>query len=521
MGGSASTQGCPWGGVPMVLNDESDVPVMLRRPPEKEEKCGYETVKFKVNHKGLEKISDFESKTFENNGKVWISLCCGDDNYKEVDISLNSQKLAKCYRNGGHSGHIFTTSVRNPSWLKINGNQKAKVIAKYDYSHLELSPFFYVWTKSFQPIRRTVYIRQCQGSNQLILSIYPFKKWNVKLKFKVNNNLKMRYANAKTAADLKRLRSESGKIGAEKRWKETGTTFSLNAKLQYDKDTSGNYTREKKLDLEYKRKYKSIFNLLAKAEGLIGWIMEKTGGKICKASKTTGLGNIPVAFVITPPSIELDLSWESKYKKFKVYEDFDGKIAFSPLIGLKLTVDLLGWIVVAASGAITGGSATPGAVKAYNWIKNKISEGYDGDHLKISGDIYLNLIFSGDLDVEMDPQFKSWGNSNIKGTGKFKVGVKLEGGAYFKGSLTVLEVEFKGKAGAKASGSSGIELKLGARGGTAGLKLLSTLEFKGVTVTYKFYADFGLGSISGGESTSGGDKIVSASTLWDSSFEIV
>jgi len=516
MGNESCTEGCPLL-YTQVVSDEPEVPLMLQGLTEVVEKCGYETVKFKVDHKGLEKSSNFESETYENSGKIWISLCCGDDNYKEVSITLNSQKLSKCYRNGGHTGHIFTTSVRNPSWLKISSDQKAKVIAKYDYSHLELSPLFYVWTKNFQPVRRTVYIRQCQGSNQLIVSVYPFKKWTVKLKFKIDNNLKMRYANAKTAADLKRLRSASGKIGAEKRWKETGTTFSFNAKLEYDKDTSGNYTREKKLDLEYKRKYGAIFNLLTKAEGLIGWIMEKTGGKICKGSKTTGLGSIPVAFVIKPPSIELDLKWESKYKNYKVYEDFDGKIAFSPLIGLELTVDLLGWIIVAASGAITGGSATPGVVKGYNWIKNNINEGYDSKYLKISGDIYLNLIFSGDLDVELDPQFKSRGKANIKGSGNFKAGIKLEGGAYFKGSMTLLEAEF----GAKASGSSGIELKMSARGGSSGLELRSKLQFKGITVTYKFYADFGLGSVSGGESSSGGDKIVKGSTLWNSSFKII
>jgi len=429
---------------------------------------------------------------------------------KELIFKIADYQTDKCFKKGTSYEHdtnvrvIELTPEGKEGPFEYDGKTDVKHKVFSNLSKLRLLPLDYIW-----PINNTTnhfwyHIHSCRYFSDktkasVIVEVYPDIKWTLQFFLNLTNDLSVKWQNF-SPAEHKKMQSKAGKIGAESRWKQKDASFGFSLDAEWNKLSKDSYQSKESFKAQYETKIKKFYDLFSSIGDMSKGITNKTKGTV----RNIGFKNTPVLFAIKPPNIDLKGVWEleraTKNGKLtnKIGTKVDIKFEAKPLIGLEITIDLIGAAIGLAVGAVSGGTAAPGAMKLYNTIKDKLNKGIDlGDDdlgLKANMDIYVDLVISSVISTSIGFSFNTEGDFNpeAKLELKNKLGVELRAGVLVKGEIAIIVVTVKGYFKAHASGKASVTFAHGVNYDDYGLYYQPQLGFDGVDAEYVVVASAGL-----------------------------
>lgn len=467
---------------------------------------------------GRDNIKYKDEKDYENNRRVDISFVFNAHDaqtimYEVVAPSVSTKKNLTidiagfdtkiCFRDSKHKHkkEIYVVDVGQA--IDAGDTKKTFTTPSFNYSvYSDLSqfnalPIQYILPGATTPNQFHLHVHSCRYySNEkrttVLIKVYPDIKWTLSFFLNLTNDLSVKWMNM-DPHEHKELQKKAGKMGAEKRWKqkEASLGFSLKAKWNNDK-------QEKELKYEYETKFKKIYDTFASIGAMSDGITNQAKGKVRSISPK----GIPVSFVVKPPNLELSGNWLLKHPKDNnMIVGTDGTIELkaSPLIGLEMTVDLLGALVFGIAGAVSGGTAAPGVTRLYQEIQGKLKSGIDVGNdnagFKASVDIFMDLIISSTIEVESSFNFNTAGklkDSEFKISSKTKLKIELKVGVKIQGEVSLAVIKAEAYFEASASGSASITFGHGINYDDKGLYYRPALGFDGLDAQYVVTISVGL-----------------------------
>ena len=302
---------------------------------------------------------------------------------------------------------------------------------------------------------------------------------------------------------IKELQKKAGKIGAERRWEQKDATFGLSLKAEWDKSGEGTFTRSKELKSEYETKFKKLYSLFSSVGAMSDGITSGTKGQI----RNIGFKGLPVTFAVKPPNLNIKAIWSLERAKQKnvSFEKIGTKLDLSfnadPLIGLEITIDLLCSAVGLVAGAVSGGTAAPGAVRLYGIIKGKMNTGFDIGNddfgAKFTADVYIDLIISSVIKTAIGFSFNTVsdnGDSKAKLELANTLKIELKAGIWAKAEVNLVIVKAEGYFEVSAKGSASVTFGHGVNYDQKGLMYRPKLGFDGLNAEYVIKGKVGLSS---------------------------
>ncbi|QYS87037.1 hypothetical protein JJC03_03445 [Flavobacterium oreochromis] len=357
------------------------------------------------------------------------------------------------------------------------------------------APLNYIWSRynAFKweesAIHYLVFIHSCryfssEGNNVLLIKVFPDIVWNLKFFLNLTNDLSVKWMNA-SPQDHKKLQEKAGKIGAERRWKQKDVSFGFSIEAKWNENK-----QKAELKKEYETKFKKLYDIFASVGNMADGITNVTKGTFRSISPK----GVPITFEVKPPNLELYGNWllaKPEDNQQLLGTDVLIGLKAAPLIGLNITIDLLGAIIYGVTGALSGGTAAPGVMKLYNEIKGKLKQGIkfgtDEKGFNASVDIYMDLIISNTISFDTNFKFntagkKSGSDFNLKAESKLKVELKV--GIKIKGEAAIVVIKVKAYFEASASASASVTFGHGIKYDDKGLYYRPTLGFDGMDAEY-------------------------------------
>ena len=411
-----------------------------------------------------------------------------------------------CYRDSDkHKPEIIVKSSETKE-LKVSGTSLRFPIHS-TLSTLNPAPLQYIWPKynalnsASSAAVYKAHIHSCRYySNKknatVLIYAYPDIKWTLKFFLNLTNDLSVKWMNM-DPKEHKDLQKKSGKIGAENRWKQKDTSFGFSLKGEWDKPAN-NYTESDEFKYEYETKFKKLYDVFSSVGAMADGITSKTKGK----ARSISPKGIPVSFAVKPPNLDLTGIWNlekvrNDQKDEKIGTTVNISLNANPLIGLEITIDLLGALVFGAA-AITGASV--GVTRLYQQIQGKLKSGIDvGDDergFKANVDIYMDLIISNTINTSIGFKFNTAGKtengSEFKIEAENRLKVELKVGVKLKGELVIAVIKAEAYFEASASAEASITFGHGVTYDKLGLYYQPKLGFDGLNAEYIVYISVGL-----------------------------
>ncbi|MBF8455568.1 OmpA family protein [Kaistella sp. G5-32] len=474
---------------------------------------------------GKDNIRFKNERDYENNRRVDISFLFNAHDaqtiiYDVVAPSISTKKdllvdvsgfdIKSCFRaNNKHKKEIYVVDVGqaiDKGDTKQSFSTPSFTYKVYsDLSKFNLFPIQYIWPMATTPNQFHFHAHTCRYfSNEkrttVLLKAYPDVKWDFNFFLNLTNDLSVKGQNI-GGSKLVDFHKRSGKIGAERRWKQKDASFGISLKGEWDQDKKGLYSRNNEFKTEYETKFKMLYDTFSSIGAIADGITSKTKGGV----RGVGLKGLPVTFAVKPPNLKFGAVWNLERAKIKNKEiqqiGTHVKIDFGahPLIGIEMTIDLLGSLVVGAGAFFSGGAATQATQTLYDSIMSAIKKGgkvgNDNIGANIEGDVYIDLVVSSTIETGIGFEFntvsdKSDTKVKVEGTNKLKVEIKA--GAYLKAEIVIVVITASGYFEAKASGSASITFGHSVNYDTEGLYYKPMLGFDGLIVEYSVSGKAGL-----------------------------
>ncbi|UOX35495.1 OmpA family protein [Flavobacterium sediminilitoris] len=469
-------------------------------------KSGADNIKYKDEKIYQEaRRVDISFKYFGHSAQTIIYETIAPSHDKDVLIDITAFQTNACFREKDkHKKQIKVTSSEYKNPLVKEGSSLA-VPVHSALATWNVSPLQYIWPKwnlvkgaSGNGIdaaeNYNVFIHSCRyfsdaSHSTIQINAYPDIKWKLEFFLNLTNDLSVKWMNM-DPYEHKKLQERSGKIGAEKRWKQKDVSLGFSLKAKWDEDK-----QEKEFKYEYEAKFKKIYDLFASIGALSDGITNKTKGK----ARSISPKGIPVSFAVKPPNLSLTGDWFLSHPKGDnkiVGTDVTIGLNANPLIGLEITIDLLGAIVFAA-GAIVG--ASPGVTELYKKIQGQLKKGVDfGDDeagFKANVDIYMDLIITNEIIIGTEFKFNTAGkakDSKFKIEAKNKLKVELKVGIKIKGEAAIVIVKVQAYFEASASADASVTFGHGINYDDKGLYYRPELGFDGLNAKYIVYVSASL-----------------------------
>ncbi|MDI9308569.1 MAG: OmpA family protein [Limnohabitans sp.] len=470
-----------------------------------DDKQGRDNIKYKDEKEYINNRRVDVSFTFEgHNAQTIVYETIAPSSDKNILLEVKGFETKSCFKTKDkHTKKIKVTSPAYPA-AKVQNGDKMQIPVHSTLEAWNPAPLNYIWPsynilkKGESTNKYFVFINSCRyfssnENNIILLKAFPDIKWDLKFSLNLTNDLSVKWMNA-SESQHKEFQKKSGKIGAEKRWKqkEASINFSLKAKWNNDEII-------KELKLKYEDKFKKLYDVFSSIGNLSEGITSKTKGKVSAVSS-----GIPATFAVKPPNLEFTANWllkkvEDQTKQKTLGTDVKLGLGANPLIGLEVTIDLLGTIVYTAAGLVSGGAAAPGVLKLYQKIKDSLKEGLNvGEkdmNAKYNVDIYMDLVITGTMNINSNLQFNTAlkpSDSKLDIKSEAKLAVELKVGVKILGEVTVVIIKirayFEASAKSKASITFGQSLKYDDKG----LYLRPILGFDGMDAEYIIKVSAGL-----------------------------
>ncbi|MDH7464195.1 OmpA family protein [Chitinophagaceae bacterium 26-R-25] len=433
---------------------------------------------------------------------VYETIAPSKGTEKHLTIDVTDFETSKCFQSEDKK-HQKQIRIISPDAPEKKGGVQIDLPVHSALSAVNAAPMQYIWPKynllegvvGHSVDSAIVYngsVHSCRyfSNGELetfVVKAYPDIKWSLKFFLNLTNDLSVKWQNL-DSSQHKEWQQKSGKIGAERRWKQKDASlgFSLKAKWNNDK-------QEKELKYEYETKIKKLYDVFASVGALADGITNKT-----KGCSPTG---IPATFAVKPPNISLSGDWflaHPKGNKTVVGTDVTIALKATPLIGLEITIDLLGTLAF-VGGEFVG--AGPGVLQLYQEIQRTLKKGVtfgnDDVGFKANVDIYMDLIITQTINLDTDFKFNTGGkakDSKLKVEGSSKLKLELRVGVKIKGELRVAIATATAYFEASASGNATITFghTINYDDDNGGLFYRPILGFDGLNAKYLVEVSVGL-----------------------------
>lgn len=474
---------------------------------------------------GRDNIKYKNEKDYENNRRVDISFVFNGHDAQTVVYEVVAQSISTkkpitidilghenkaCFRNEKkHNTESYIVDVGQA--IDAGDTKKIFKTPSYSYSiysdlsQFNLFPIKYIWPADNNPNQFHLHVHSCRWySNEkrttVLINTYPDIKWTLSFTLNLTNDLSVKWQN-QTAEKHKDLQKKAGKIGAERRWQQKDASFGFSLKAEWEKNNAGNYQRNKELKAEYETKFKKLYDLFSSIGAMSDGITNKTKGQV----RNIGFKGLPMTFAVKPPNLNLKAEWnlERAKKKNAEIEKLGTKVDISfnadPLIGLEMTIDLLCTAVGLVAGAVSGGTAAPGAVRLYGHIKDSMNTGVDFGNddfgAKMSSDVFIDLIISSTIKTNIGFSFntvsdKSDTEGKLELTNTLKI--ELKAGLWVKAEANLVVVKVEGYFEMSGKGYASVTFGHGVKYDDKGLNYRPQLGFDGLNAEYTIKGKVGM-----------------------------
>ncbi|WP_130736586.1 OmpA family protein [Flavobacterium sp. J27] len=469
-------------------------------------KEGADNLKYKDEKKYAEaRRVDISFKYFSHTAATIIYETIVPSHDKDILFDITAFQTDACFRDKDkHKKEVKVTSSEYKTPLVKSGSS-VTIPVHSALSTWNVAPLQYIWPKwnlvkgaSGNGIdaaeNYNVFIHSCRYFSEynnatILIKAYPDIKWKLNFFLNLTNDLSVKWMNM-DPYEHKKLQERSGKIGAEKRWKQKDASLGFSLKAKWDEDK-----QEQEFKYEYEAKFKKIYDLFASIGALSDGITNKTKGK----ARSISPKGIPVSFAVKPPNLSLTGDWFLSHPKDNnkiVGTDVAIGLNANPLIGLEITIDLLGALIFTAAGTISGGTASVPVLRFYEQIQSQLKEGWEvgdvdkGNGAKASVDIYMDLIISNIITIGTEFKFNTAGkakDSKFKIEAKNKLKVELKIGVKIKGEAVVAIVKAEVYFEASASADASVTFGHGINYDDKGLYYRPELGFDGLNAEYVVY----------------------------------
>lgn len=356
-------------------------------------------------------------------------------------------------------------------------------------------PLNYIWplycvtnTQSFSSANDyLVHFHSCryfsvENNPPVKIRVYPDIKWEFHFQLNLSNELSVKWQKLSPDQD-REMKSKAGKIGAEKRWKQTEIDFGV--LLQADWNKAGeNYGRNFDATFQHEAKIKQLYNIFGTLKDFAKGVTDTTKGTITR----TRLGKIlPFTITINPPNFCFGAIWKlAKVESGKIGTDMHLYFKADPLIGATINIDLLSLAATAAGTAV----GNPQAGKILNEVRDWIRKDRPG----IKADMYIDLVITGTILGEANINFNTESKSKkLDASIGTRLKVELKAGLEIEGKYVLVGVQAYIKGQIKASGVASVMFGHKVNYDNKGLFYRPNLVFEGMMVTFVVKADVGIG----------------------------
>jgi outer membrane protein OmpA-like peptidoglycan-associated protein len=396
--------------------------------------------------KGRDNIKHQNEKEYIENRRVDISFnSIGHDAktivYETIAKSKNENFTIDIteYQNKACLKNVHKKNIIIKSTEFATKNQVADKLdfpVKSNLSVLNPLPMQYIWPKVFAN-EYNIHVHSCRyfsndANTTVRVMAYSDIKWDFHFFLNLSNELSVKWGDLPPGKDTE-MRKKAGKIGAEKRWKQTEIDFGVVLEANWNKISDDKYDRHFDLTLKYEEKIKQLYSIFSSLKEFSKGV---TGGTKGVAKKST----LPFDVQMKPPNFCLGAIWqlargiENNVPSNILGTEYKFYFKAEPLIALVLTIDLLD-LAVQTAGTVVGGPAGNFAAKEILKII-KLWAAKDSD-LGITFKILFDLILTGQIDGSADMKI----NTASKKGNEAKAELKTKLSAEIK-----LEVELKAKA---------------------------------------------------------------------------
>ncbi|OXA94368.1 OmpA family protein [Flavobacterium hercynium] len=464
-----------------------------------DDKKGRDDIKYKNEKEYNEnRRVDISFDSYGHDAQTIIYETIAPSYEQDLTIDVTEFENKACFKDIKHRKNI---RINSPEYDKVIDKVTNKLAfpVKSNIDALEKYPLKYLLPKLFVN-QYNIDIHSCRyysvASNTTILvKTYPDIKWDFHLLLNLTNKLSVKWQKL-SPAQHKQMQSNAGKIGAEKRWKQTEVEFGVVLEANWDKINNDKYDKHFDATLKYETKIKQFYSVFASLKEFSKTITGETKGAVSK----TRLGkNWPLWVEMNPPNLRLGAEWnlERGKKKGKETLEIGTAIEFyfiaEPLIELGLNIDLLAGLVQLGVAATTGGSGNLAAMKIFNEVRDWLG---DEDNT-ISLKMYIDLEITGTINGSSKLKVNTKSDEN-NGEAKLETVLKIElrAGLEIKANVVILigEAYAYAEVSGKAVGSATFahQLFYGKNSEEVSIYYQPALNFDGLRVTGVIKAKVGL-----------------------------
>lgn len=483
-------------------------------------KSGADNLKYKDEKVYVEaRRVDVSFKYFGHTAKTIVFETIAPSKDKDLLIDITSFQTNACFRETDkHKKETKITSTEYKAPLVKSGEHITFPIHSA-LSTWNIAPLQYIWPKwnlvegaigngIDSAEEYNVFIHSCRYFSEkdhstVLVRAYPDIKWELAFFLNLTNDLSVKWQN-QPESKVKELQKKAGKIGAEKRWQQKDASFGFSLKGEWDKGDSGSFNRSKEFKAEYEAKFKKLYGIFSSIGALSEGITSKTKGQI----RNIGFKGLPMTIAIKPPNLNIKGTWFLEKTKQKnstqevVGTNVDISFNADPLIGLELTIDLLCTAVGLVAGAVSGGTAAPGAVRLYGIIKGKMNTGVDFGNddfgAKVSSDVFIDLVISSVIKTAIGFSFNTANDTGESKKGKLEttntLKLELKAGIWVKAEISLVVVKADVYFEVSGKGSASITFGHKVNYDSKGLIYRPQLGFDGLNAEYVIKGKVGLSS---------------------------
>lgn len=384
---------------------------------------------------------------------------------KELTLKIKGlDSTEHCFKKGTNLEHTTEVSILNHNDPPTRVDGTSEIVKKVNgpTSNIRLAPLDFIFPHLVAPNSYKYHIHTCRyytdkNNETIVVDAFPDIKWNFDLLLDLNNKASVKWANL-SEAKHKEMQSEAGKIGAEKRWKQTDIKFAVALKAEWNKISKDKYEDNFKVTAKYENKIKQLYSIFSKLKEVSKYITGQTKGKVVQSADKLGIGkNLPFKVVMDPPSLCLGAEWQCARgiidDKPAPILGTEIKLYFiaKPLIKLEIVIDLLDLIVQSALAATTGGAGNFAAKTLLNEVKVWLSDDDNPVNIKM----YMELVLYGEIKADVSLTHHTAAPNKGEVALDTTVGIIFRAGLEVKATLVVVIAEFyaKGEISVKGEGS--------------------------------------------------------------------
>ncbi|MCQ9642026.1 OmpA family protein [Chryseobacterium sp. WG14] len=474
-----------------------------------DDKNGKDNVKYKdeKEYKNNRRVDIyFDYYPHDANTIIYHTIAPSSSTKRNITIDVSAFDTKACFRNNDlHTKEIRLLDVGQA----IDAGDKEKKFAPptFDYpvysdlSRANALPLQYIWPEATTPNKIQMYAHSCRFySNKkrttVLIKAYPDIKWDFHFFLNLSNDLSVKWQNL-SAARHKEMQEKAGKIGAEKRWKQTEVDFGVTMEANWDRTAADKYNGHADATLKFEDKIKWMYKVFSSLKEFSKGVTDQTKGKIRKKSFTS---KMPLTIEMKPPNFCLGAEWmlergkKNKKSLSTIGTDLEFYFKASPIVGIEITIDLLDMLIQAGVGVVSGGTANVAAKVILDEVRAWLA---DEDH-PISLNMYIDLKVFGNISGESKIHFNT-NSDESSGNGKLEtqIGIELDAGIEVKAKFVIIVAEAyaegKIKATGKATATFGHNLIYDQKSSTQKtLYYKPDLKFDGLVATVVVKASVGL-----------------------------